>query len=164
VEELRIVEAGPERIPELQPLWLALYEHHRGIAGGVAGVRPFEETWRQRQGQYRGWLSGDDAVLLIAERPGRAVGYAVLTAGPGAATWDLGERVVEIETLAVLADDRGTGVGAALIEAGRRWALERGARTVAVGLAHTNDGARRFYEREGFTPFYVEMVLDLRSR
>jgi GNAT superfamily N-acetyltransferase len=50
------------------------------------------------------------------------------------------------------------------MEASRRWALERGARSIAVGLAHTNVGAKRFYEREGFTPFYLDMVLDLGSR
>ena len=160
-----VVEAGPERIADLEPLWRALYEHHRGIAEGVAGVRPFEDTWNQRQGQYREWLGGDgEAALLIAERDGRPVGYAMLTAGPGAATWDLGDRVAEIETLSVLADERGGGVGAALMQASRRWALERGARSISVGLAHTNDGARRFYEREGFTPFYLQVVLDLRTR
>jgi GNAT superfamily N-acetyltransferase len=164
VSELRIVEIGPERIPDLEPLWRALHDHHRGIAGGVAGVRPFEESWRQRRDQYRGWLEGEtEAALLVAERDGRAVGYAMLTAGAGAATWDLGERVVEMETLSVLPEERGSGVGAALMDASRRWALDRGARTMAVGLAHTNDGARRFYEREGFTPFYLELVADLGS-
>ena len=162
--ELRVVEAGPERIPELEPLWRSLYEHHRGIADGVAGVRPYEDTWRQRRRQYRGWLGGEvEAALLIADRGGNAVGYAFLTVGPGAATWELGDRVAELETLAVLAEERGGGVGAALVEAGRRWALERGAGALAVGLARTNEGAQRFYEREGFTPFYLEMVLDLSS-
>ena len=165
MSDLRVVEGGPERIGELEPLWRALYEHHRGLAEGVAEVRPFEESWRRRRGQYEGWLEGDaEAALLIAERDGRAVGYAMLTAGAGAATWDLGEVVVEIETLSVLAEERGGGVGAALIEACRRWAADRGARTIAVGLAHTNVGAQRFYEREGFTPFYLDMVLELGSR
>jgi GNAT superfamily N-acetyltransferase len=165
VSELRIVEGGPGRVADLEPLWRALYEAHREIAEAVAGVRPFEDTWRQRQGQYREWLEGDsDAVLLIAERDGLAVGYAMLTASGGAATWDLGEVVVEIETLSVLAPERGSGVGAELMEAARRWAVDRGARTILVGLAHTNVDARRFYEREGFTPFYLDMVLDVRGQ
>ena len=92
------------------------------------------------------------------------IGYAAITVGPGPATWDIGERVAELETLAVLAEERGSGAGAGLFEAARRWAVGRGAGSIGVGLAHTNDGARRFYEREGFTPFYLEMVLDLRRR
>lgn len=164
MSDFHIVEAGPDRIADLEPLWRALYEHHRGIAEGVANVRPFDDTWHQRRGQYQGWLEGDgEAVLLLAERAGHAVGYAMLTTGPGAATWDLGDKVAEVETLSVLPEERGSGVGAALMEASRHWALERGATTIAVGLAHTNDGAKRFYEREGFTPFYLDMVLDLRS-
>jgi GNAT superfamily N-acetyltransferase len=165
VSDVRIVEAGPERIADVESLWRALYEHHREIAEGVASVRPFEDTWRHRRGQYQGWLEGDgEAVLLLAERGGHVVGYAMLTAGPGAATWDLGEAVAEVETLSVLPGERGGGVGAALMEAGRDWALERGVSAIAVGLAHTNEGARRFYLQQGFTPFYLEMVLDLRSR
>ncbi|MFL5862235.1 MAG: GNAT family N-acetyltransferase [Solirubrobacteraceae bacterium] len=164
MSDLRIVEGGTERIGDLEPRWRALYEHHRGIAEGVAGVRPFEDTWLQRRRQYRGWLEGDtDSVLLVAERDGCAVGYAVLTAGPGAATWDLGEVVAEIETLSVLPEERGSGVGAALMDSSRAWGRERGVRTILVGLAHTNLGARRFYEREGFTPFYLDMVLELES-
>ena len=162
--DVRILEAGAERIAELEPLWRALYEHHREIAGGVADVRPFEETWRRRRGQYREWLEGDDAALLLGERDGRVIGYAAITVGPGPATWDIGERVAELETLAVLAEERGSGAGAGLFQAARRWAVGRGAGSIGVGLAHTNDGARRFYEREGFTPFYLEMVLDLRRR
>ena len=163
MSDVRIVEAGADRIDDVQPLWRALYDHHRGIAEGVADVRPFEDTWRQRRGQYKGWLEGDgEAGLLLAERGDRAVGYAMVTAGPGAATWDLGDVVAEIETLSVLREERGSGVGATLMQASRNWALERGATSIAVGLAHTNAGARRFYEREGFAPFYLEMVLDLR--
>jgi GNAT superfamily N-acetyltransferase len=164
VADVRIVQARAEQIPELEPLWRALYEHHRQIAPGVANVRPFEETWRRRRRQYEAWLASDDAAVLVATRDGRAIGYAAVTVGPGPATWELGDRIAEVETLAVLADERGAGVGAALFDAARRWAHERGADAIGVGLAHTNDGARRFYEREGFTLFYLEMVLDLRKR
>jgi GNAT superfamily N-acetyltransferase len=164
VDAVRVVEAGPERIPDLEPLWRALYDHHRQIAAGVANVRPFEETWSRRRRQYGEWLASDDAAVLLATRDGRAIGYAAVTVGPGPATWDLGDRVAEVETLAVLPDERGAGVGKALFDSARRWAQARGAEAIGVGLAHTNDGARRFYEREGFTPFYLEMVLDLRKR
>ena len=85
------------------------------MARSVAPVRDFSDTWRRRRAQYESWLAGDDAVLLIAQRDDRAVGYAMVTVEAGPATWDLGERV----------------------------ARERGAEALAVGLAHTNDGALR---------------------
>lgn len=156
------MRAGAERIDDLEPLWRALYDHHADVGRGVAPVRNFDETWRRRRDQYEQWLSGDEAVLVVAERAGAAVGYAMVTVGHGPATWDLGDRALEIETLAVLPEERSAGVGHALIEEAERVARERGAEVIAVGLVHTNDGARRFYEREGFGLFYLEMVRDLR--
>jgi GNAT superfamily N-acetyltransferase len=100
-------------------------------------------------------------VLLLAHRDGRVIGYAMVRPGPGAATWDLGEKGLEIETLSVLPDERGTGVGHALIEEAARVAREEGAEFMDVGLVFTNEGAYRFYEREGFRRFYVSMVRKL---
>lgn len=125
-------------------------------------MRDFADSWRRRRAEYERWLSGDEAVLVVAEREGRAVGYAMVTVGHGPATWDLGDRALEIETLAVLPKERSAGVGRVLVEEAERVARERGAEVMAVGLAHTNEGARRFYEREGFGLFYLEMVRDLR--
>ncbi len=162
MSEVRVSEASAERVGDLEPLWRALYEHHRGLAEGVGGVNPFEESWRRRRAQYEEWVRGEDAALLVAERDGRLVGYAMLTVNPPPATWDFGKAVVEIETLSVLPDDRGGGVGAALIRATEDWARGRGAETLEVGLLHTNEGALRFYEREGFRQFYLELARDLR--
>ncbi len=155
------MRAGSERLDELEPLWRALYEHHAEVGGQVSPVRGYPETWRRRRATYEGWLSAGEAVLLLAQRDGRALGYAMVRPGDGPATWDLGERGVTIETLSVLPSERGEGVGHALIEAAVEYAREVGAELLDVGLVHTNDGARRFYEREGFGLFYLEMVRKL---
>jgi GNAT superfamily N-acetyltransferase len=126
-------------------------------------LRDFGESWRRRRAQYEAWLQSDDAVLLVAERDRRAIGYAMVTIGDGPATWDLGDRTLVIETLAVLPEERGAGVGHALLEEAERIAREGGADTMAVGLVHTNDAARTFYEREAFGLFYLELVADLRG-
>ena len=160
--EPRIFQAGSERIDDLEPLWRALYEHHRDIAEGVGGLNSFEESWRRRRAQYESWLGGDEAALVVADRDGRLVGYAMLSLNPPPATWDFGARVVEIETLSVLPNERGSGIGAGLMRASEEWAHERGAQTLGVGLLHTNERARRFYEREGFGLFYLQMARDLR--
>ncbi len=49
-------------------------------------------------------------------------------------------------------------MGRALVEAAAKVAEEAGARTVLVGVAHSNEDALRFYEREGFEAFYVELI------
>jgi ribosomal protein S18 acetylase RimI-like enzyme len=162
MQSVRVVRAGAERVAELEPLWRALYDHHAEVGRSVAPVRDFAESWRRRRAQYERWLSGGDAVLLIAERDGRAVGYATVTIGDGPATWDLGDRALEVETLAVLPEERSAGIGHALMEEAERVARERDVEVMSVGLVHTNAGARRFYDREGFGLFYLELVKDLR--
>jgi ribosomal protein S18 acetylase RimI-like enzyme len=67
-------------------------------------------------------------------------------------TWDLGEAVGDLESLAVAAHARGRGVGTGLIEAARELLRERGVRYWSVTVAAANAGAIRLYEREGFQP------------
>ena len=142
-------------IDQLKELWASMHAHHAALAGEVAPVRPLDESWRLRRAQYEEWLAGEDAQLILAQDGDRLVGYAVVRVGAGAATWDLGDRVGELESLAVLEPARGSGVGAALVAAARAFGRERGAERLIVSVVHNNEGALRFYEREGFGPFYV---------
>jgi ribosomal protein S18 acetylase RimI-like enzyme len=141
-------------VQRLEQLWRALRDHHSTLPA-MPPVRSLEDSWEHRKGQYLDWLSEDDYTLLLAERSDELIGYAMLSVAEGAATWDLGERTAELETLSVLEAERGNGVGRALTEAAAEIAAEAGAHTVLVGVAHANEGAIRFYEREGFEPFYV---------
>ena len=154
----RVSEAGAERIDELEPLWAALHSHHSKIGESVAPRRELADSWRRRRAQYERWLVTGEAQLLIAERDGEAVGYAVLRVEQGPATWDVGERVAELESLAVLASARGQGVGTMLVAAAREQARSRAATRMSVGVAHSNADALRFYAREGFEPFYVQLL------
>ena len=121
-------------------------------------VRSLEDSWERRKGQYLEWLSRDGCTLLVAEREGELIGYALLSVNHGPPTWDIGDLTAELETLSVLESERGHGVGRALTEAAAEAARRAGAGSVAVGVAHTNTDAIRFYEREGFDPFYVLML------
>jgi len=146
-----------DEIDRLAPLWRALRNHHVTLPA-MPPVRSLEDSWEHRKSQYLDWLSRDGYTLLVAERDGELIGYAVVSVNEGAATWDVGEQTAEIETLSVLESERGRGVGSALTEAAADVATEAGARSVAVGVAHTNADAIHFYEREGFQPFYVLML------
>jgi ribosomal protein S18 acetylase RimI-like enzyme len=146
-----------DEIDRLAPLWRALRNHHATLAA-MPPVRSREDSWEHRKSQYIDWLSRDGYTLLVAERDGELIGYAVVSVNEGAATWNVGDRTAEIETLSVLESERRRGVGRALTEAAADVAAEAGAHSVAVGVAHTNAGAIHFYEREGFEPFYVLML------
>jgi ribosomal protein S18 acetylase RimI-like enzyme len=146
-----------DEVDRLEPLWRALRDHHATLRA-MPAVRSLEDSWEIRKAQYLDWLSRQDHTLLVAERDGELIGYAMVSVGDGPATWDVGELTAEIETLSVLESERGSGVGRALTEAAAEVATKAGAGSVAVGVAHTNADAIRFYEREGFESFYVLML------
>lgn len=158
MSETQIVEAGRERVAELEPLWAAMHRHHSALAA-MPPPRAPAESWEMRRAQYEAWLAAADARLLIAERDGETIGYAVLRVEEGPPTWDVGKRVAELESLVVLPEARGGGVGRVLVARARELAAEAGAQRMAVAVAHANADALRFYAREGFEAFYV-LLLD----
>jgi len=145
-------------VGRLEPLWHALRDHHVTLPE-MLPPRTRDESWDVRRRTYERWLAEDGYTLLIAERDGEPIGYTVVSVSDELpATWDVGHRIAEIETLSVLESERGGGVGRALTEAAAETARAGGAEAVFVGVAHSNEGALRFYEREGFESFYVLLV------
>ena len=159
---LAIVRATLSRLDEVEPLWLALHAHHAVVGAPVAPVRPPAESGSRRRAQCAEWLTSGTAVLLLAEEE-QPVGYLVLRVEDGPPTWAVGDRVAEIETLSVLPQARSRGVGKALMAAAREAAREMRATNLSVGLVHTNEAARRFYEREGFRPFYLSLLATVKE-
>lgn len=63
--------------------------------------------------------------------------------------WHIGEEA-ELARLGVLADERGRGIGLALVLQGLREWQARGVSSVFLEVRASNDGAIRLYERAGF--------------
>jgi len=155
--EIQIRRGGAEDIDRLGALWEAMWTHHSGLPE-MPSMRDVDAAWALRAKQYREWLAGDDHALLLAERGEEPVGYAMVSIGGAVPSWGgLGEVTAEIETLSVLESMRGMGVGKALNDAAIDFARERGAESVFVAAAHSNEGALNFYRREGFEDFYVQL-------
>lgn len=147
-----------EEIDAVEPIWNALQEHHVRITpdlGPQTPKRALDDAWRMRRSKYKRWLEDPDTFFVIAEAAGRPVGYAFVTIGPGYASWGTGERAGVLETLSVLPDHRGGGVGAALIEAVWSRLDEKGIDDMAITTTKTNVDAHRFYERQGFEQGFV---------
>ena len=121
-----------------------------------------EAAWAHRRGQYLEWLGDGSARMLAAlpagEEAAAPLGYAVLAIKPSMASWDVNERVGELETLAVAEEARGQGIGTMLIEECRRLLREEGITHWAVAVVEANADATRLYEREGFRPFYRQLL------
>lgn len=146
------VEIGELRaVDELEPMWRALNAHHAEVSSplGPLPLRPADEAWRRRRVKYEGWLREEGTFVLVARRDGRAVGCAFVTLGPAHATWESGETMAELQTLSVLPEERGSGVGAALMAAAEERLAQARVQVVQVTTAVTNASAQRFYERHG---------------
>jgi RimJ/RimL family protein N-acetyltransferase len=143
-----------EDLAILEPVWNALQEHHAEITpelGPDTPPRASAESWRIRRSKYERWLRDPDTFFVIAEADGDPVGYACVTLGLPYASWATGDRLAELETLTVLADQRGKGIGASLLEAAWQHLAELGVEEMAITTTVTNVNAQRFYERHGFS-------------
>jgi ribosomal protein S18 acetylase RimI-like enzyme len=65
---------------------------------------------------------------------------------------DHAEGTVWLEAAAVARPQQGQGIGTTLVGAAEALAIERGNRTVELGVEESNPGARRLYDRLGYRP------------
>jgi GNAT superfamily N-acetyltransferase len=103
----------------------------------------------------------DGAILFLAESPESVVGYAFVHPRPAPESLAI-DRLLEVETVAVLEEARGEGIGTALMETAEQWARDHGFEHLSVSVRTANEGARRLYERRGFRPLYETMYSTLR--
>lgn len=159
MQGIRIVKAGVERLDDLEPLARSLHAYHLTVDPAIPGIPPRDEDgwWAIRRGRYAEWLAQPDAFALLAEPEpeGAAVGYAVVSIHGADDSHLTGERFAELQSLAVLDDMRGAGVGTALLHAVYDELRDLGIEELAIGVLATNHDALRLYEREGFKPWVV---------
>jgi ribosomal protein S18 acetylase RimI-like enzyme len=156
VAKIEIMRAGAERIDDVEPLWHAMHRHHRSVAGHLEAVAPFrsdEESWVRRRAFYERLLAQPESFLLLAERDGRVVGYAAVAVGGTEASLVVGRRVGSLESLSVLPEQRGQGLGGRLMEAVFEELRRLGVEEISLAVMEGNDDAWRFYERLGLVPY-----------
>ena len=158
-DAVEITRGGRELLDELRPLWLALRTHHYEVAPELGPVRADDDTWRRRRAAYERWLEDERSFVLLARRDGRAVGYAfVRTEEIESTTWEKDGVAADVETLSVLPEARGLGLGARLIALVREEVARCGYEELYITVVAQNADALRFYEREGLTPAFVVLA------
>jgi GNAT superfamily N-acetyltransferase len=157
VSDLTLELARAEVIDELEPLWNALREHQGPMLAVLGPIRERDASWALRREKYAKVLA-EDGFAIVARDGARVVGYALVAiAREPSHNWaaDAGGSV---ETLSVLPGYRGAGLGSRLMDRVREEVRTRGIGLLLLGVVAGNDGAERFYERQGFRPAFIEMA------
>ncbi len=101
---------------------------------------------------------GSAGTVLVAEENGAVLGWIHVCG----VQFFQSPPFAEVGGLVVDEASRGRGAGKLLLEAGARWAAERGYRKLRVRSNVVREDAHRFYEREGFQRVKTQVVLDRR--
>jgi GNAT superfamily N-acetyltransferase len=153
VDEFAIRPARTEDAATLADAWIELGRDYAELDPVQFCIPRGEDL----VGWVRGSLSeprGDDEAWLVAERDGHVVGYvrAEITRPTDEAdrqlVRDVGEPVLKVQALVVLAPERRRGAGTSLMQAVEDWARSRGAaRSFLMTYLHS-PSAVPFYEQQ----------------
>lgn len=157
---------GPGTVADLdrlEPLWVAVHHQHRDAMPQLAPYVSDTETWHERRALYAGLFDEHDAVLLLAREGERLVGYALGYTMPAtgtwlADTWSTGTNIGEVESLSVLPEHRGRGLGSELLEQLHAGLRRLGAQDFILGALAGNEDAIRLYRRHGYQPTWLYLT------
>lgn len=157
--KLTMRKGGAELIAGLEPLWLALHAHHQSVAPEFTYFDD-ARSWELRSACYREWLAEDGSFVLLAEaNGGQPVGYALVRIKEGPDdTWVTGARIAELESISVLPERRGEGIGTLLLDAVDAELDALGIGDLFIGALAANTSALRLYEKRGLRPMLVYMA------
>lgn len=155
--QIEVSRGSATDLPLLEPLWVSVHHRHAESMPELAPYVDDERTWAERGALYAELLAKPDTILLLARSATGLVGYGLahVMAAAGtwtADTWQTGERLGEIESLAVLPSYRGQGIGSRLLDALEAELAAMGVRDLVIGVLPGNTAAIRLYQRRGFRP------------
>ena len=151
--DVTITKGGRELVDRLEGLWLELFEHHKAVAPQLGPFVTSQQSWAARRRLYEQLLATPDAFVLLAERDGVPLGYALVhLRAEDDDTWVTGDRVAEVETLVVGEAARGVGIGTALLDRVDEELARLGVDDLVIMVLPTNTGAVDFYTARGYEP------------
>jgi ribosomal protein S18 acetylase RimI-like enzyme len=156
--ELRVATAADLHLVE--PLWIAVHHRHTESMPELAPFVSDDESWAVRKELYEELLAKPDTLLLLAFDGAAAIGYGLahvmeLEDSWIPDTWQTGRRIGEVESLSVLPQYRGSGLGTVLLDRLEAHLRDRGARDLILGVLPGNDDAIRLYQRRGYRPTWL---------
>ena len=142
------------------PLWVAVHHQHAQTMPQLVPYVSDDESWRVRRGLYEELLAKPDTLLLLASVEDSIVGYGLAHVMPVDETWipdtwETGSRIGEIESLSVLPQYRGSGLGSELLSRLEEHLNTIGVKDLILGALPGNTDAIRLYERRGYQPTWL---------
>jgi ribosomal protein S18 acetylase RimI-like enzyme len=156
----RVREGSVDDLELIGPLWVAVHHRHCESMPELAPYVDDAETWRVRSKLYEELLAKPDTLLLLALVDDAPVGYGLTHVLPVADswiedTWQTGDRIGEIESLGVLPEYRGSGLGSELLDRLEAHLRRRGVDDLMLGALAGNADAIRLYQRRGYRPTWL---------
>ena len=156
----RLRTGSADDLDLVEPLWVAVHHRHAETMPELAPYVSDEQTWAVRRALYEELLTKPDTLLLLAFDDDLAIGYGLAhvlavedTWIPD--TWVTGARIGEIESLSVLPDYRGAGLGSQLLDRLETHLHAHGVDDLILGALPGNREAIRLYERRGYRPAWL---------
>jgi ribosomal protein S18 acetylase RimI-like enzyme len=146
---VRIVRLPADQVQRCKPLWKVMFDQHARL-GAPLPPRPFDEAWKMRTANYGRWLQLPDTFVLGALRGDDMVGFVFTRPYGVSDTWQTGDRVAMMESIALYPEWQGKGLGSAMMDEVERQLLLRGIHDVYIDVEPANAGALRLYERRGY--------------
>jgi ribosomal protein S18 acetylase RimI-like enzyme len=161
------VSIRPAQDPHVEALCDIYYDFHEfHVCGVPTHLRSLgdREQWDRtslREALVK-IMESDDSEIFLAEVAGEPVGLieVYVRQDPDEATL-VQHRYAELQSLVVSAPFRRNGIGTQLVAVARRWAGEKGATEMRLGIWEFNQAAREFYETVGFKTLKRRMVAEL---
>jgi ribosomal protein S18 acetylase RimI-like enzyme len=153
-----MIQIRPARLGDAAAIAAVHVESWRTAYPGMVPQRVLDGLSVERRTVFWTALLADpgEARTWVAERDGGIVAFA----GTTIIKEPDGPRPV-LETIYVLAEARGEGIGRRLMETATADLTERGFRSVTLWVLAANDRARRFYERHGWRSDGEKNLLDV---
>jgi ribosomal protein S18 acetylase RimI-like enzyme len=154
-DNVTLARGAAADLPALEPLWVSVHHRHAESMPELGPYVSDAKTWTERRALYEALIAKPDTVLVLARAGEELVGYGLAHVLPLAETWIgdtwvTGERIGEIESVAVLAAHRGHGIGSRLLDELEAALAADGVEDLILGVLPGNDAAIRLYERRGY--------------
>jgi GNAT superfamily N-acetyltransferase len=135
----------------------ALFQLHAGW-----DARRFAQiaTLDGAEAYYGSRMNADDAAVMIAADGEEPVGFAYMEYEPTLYA-ELATKAAWLHDIYVEPAARGRGAGTVLLGAIRKEAKRFGANKVLLSVALANEHGRQLFERNGFRPTMLEMMVEI---